>query len=291
MGYDSAFDNLAKQETFRDRSPYGNKSAYGVERNPFQSRSPYENKNNDQNKQVNEKDKRKYLRFNDLKLLNEFMVHLANNTLPDGSRIDILSQGMLGEIKNILSSRIFKIAIIPALMSIVMALLFALSGYFILDAFGMLVYIAILIRVFYYPAKLYYSNIRYTTCLPAKTFFEEMSYWFKMSVFNTYGSMITVAILLFVLSFFQEPIINYFLTHIGHISSSLIHTNKITKYIANISFSISWKLFPLFMIFLLFLYAKFVSREKTHNEAIKEKILKEIRNETISTVRAIQEDR
>ena len=293
MGYDSPFDNLARKETYRDRSPYGNKSAYSENRNVYQSQSPYSKDDSPYRQQEQlkqEKKEKKYLRFNDLKLLNEFMMHLANNTLADNSRIDILGQGMLGEIKNLLADRIFKIAIIPALMSIILALTFAVSKYFVIDTFALLIYLGVLVRVFYYPAKLYYANIRYTTCLPAQTFFDETKYWFRMSVFHTFASMIIVAVLLFVLSFFQHSIIQFLLFHFGHISATL-GTQKINKFIASISFSISWKIFPLFIIFLLFFYVKFINKEKKINEAIKEKILKEIRDETISPVKAVQENR
>lgn len=298
-GYDSPFDNLARKETFRNRSPYNsndpfsskspysNKSPYGPEQSPYANKqSPYAK----QNEHVNEKEKKKFLRFNDLKILNEFMVHLANNTLPNNSRIDVLSQGLLGEIKNILADRIFKIAIIPALVSIVLALVLALTNNFLIMAIAVLIYLGILVRVFFYPAQLYYSNIRYTTCVPATTFYEEMEYWFKMSVFNTFGSMITVAILLFVGSFFQQDIVNYLIAHLGHVSATSSFAHSFTKYLATISFSISWKVLSIGIFLILFLYSKFVTRAKQINEEIRDSILEEIRNETISSISKIQQD-
>jgi len=294
------YSNLQKNQVYRDRDNFKNNDTYSS-KNHWKNDDVYGNKNtwkkdnpyatNDAYRDDGrQKEKPKFKRFSDLKILNELMLHMSNNTLDEDSRIEILSQGEKGEIKNLLAYRIFKISLVPALSSLLLALVLIFTDNIVITLFGYMVYVGILIRTFFYPAKLYYENIKYKTTRPAKIFFEEMDYWYKISVVKVYVYLVIVSIVLFVVSFYQDEIIDWSLGLFTK-SSVGLGTDLITTYLSTVSFSFGLKFLAFFNIIILVLYAKFVNKEKTQAELELRTRMKKIRNETISRVEQIQRDK
>ena len=286
--YNSAINGgVGKYSRLQDRQVYSGKDTYDGN-NKYKKDSVYKN-----DSVYGEKDQRnedpKYKRFADLKILNENMMHMSNNTLPDDSRIEILSQGEKGEIKNILSYRILKISIVPALMSLALGLVVMLTDSYIVTLFSIFVYFAVLVRTFFYPAKLYYENIRYKTTKPARVFFEEMDYWYKVSVVKVYVYMVIASSIMFVASFYQDEIVELLIDKV--ISTPGFNSEFIYNYIASISFSIGLKGVAILNIVILVFYSKFANKEKDKAEADLQERMKKIRNETLSRVQQIQEDK
>jgi hypothetical protein len=294
------YSNLQSDQVFRNRNDFknndmsSNKNQWKNDdvfssKNPWKKDNPYASNNVYEEDGV-QKEQPKYKRFSDLKILNELMLHMSNNTLDENSRIEILSQGEKGEIKNLLATRILKIALIPALTSLLMGCIFMFSENFILDIFVYMVYVAILVRTVFYPAKLYYENIKYTTTRPAKMFFEEMDYWYKVSVVNIFVFLTVVSLSLFILSFYQEEIINEILKFIPTYSIAS-KIDKLTAYLSTINFSTDLRLLVMFNVLVFFSYIKFINNEKSKEELELKNRLKKIRNETISRVEQIQQDK
>lgn len=286
--YNSAINGgVGKYSRLQDRQVYSGKDTYDGN-NKYKKDSVYKN-----DSVYGEKDQRnedpKYKRFADLKILNENMMHMSNNTLPDDSRIEILSQGEKGEIKNILSYRILKISIVPALISLALGLVVMLTDSYIVTLFSIFVYFAVLVRTFFYPAKLYYENIRYKTTKPARVFFEEMDYWYKVSVVKVYVYMVIASSIMFVASFYQDEIVELLIDKV--ISTPGFNSEFIYNYIASISFSIGLKGVAILNIVILVFYSKFANKEKDKAEADLQERMKKIRNETLSRVQQIQEDK
>lgn len=286
--YNSAINGgVGKYSRLQDRQVYSGKDTYDSN-NKYKKDSVYKN-----DSVYGEKDQRnedpKYKRFADLKILNENMMHMSNNTLPDDSRIEILSQGEKGEIKNILSYRILKISIVPALISLALGLVVMLTDSYIVTLFSIFVYFAVLVRTFFYPAKLYYENIRYKTTKPARVFFEEMDYWYKVSVVKVYVYMVIASSIMFVASFYQDEIVELLIDKV--ISTPGFNSEFIYNYIASISFSIGLKGVAILNIVILVFYSKFANKEKDKAEADLQERMKKIRNETLSRVQQIQEDK
>lgn len=290
-GYDSTshggvntYSNLQKNQVFKQGNSYQNRSPYETKNN-WKNDSAYSN-NNNENFEI---ERPKYKRFNDLKILNEKMMHMANNTLSDDSHIEILSQGEKGEIKNILSERMIKVSLVPALVSFALGLVVTITDNIIITIFSTFVYFAIFARVFFYPAKLYYENIRHKTTSSAKLFFEEMDYWYKISVVKIYIYLVISSILMFIASFYQDEVIEFLISFFPNTNG--INKDLTSDYLSSISFSVSLKLVALLNIVMLVVYSKFVNKEKSQAEKLlKDKKVK-IRNETISRVQQIQKDK
>lgn len=281
-------DNFKNNDTFSSKNPWRNDDVYG-NKNPWKKDNPYAT-NDVYRDDGRQKEKPKYRRFSDLKILNELMLHMSNNTLDEDSRIEILSQGEKGEIKNLLAYRIFKISAVPALSSLLLALVIVFTDNILITLFAYMVYMGILVRTFFYPAKLYYENIKYKTTRPAKMFFEEMDYWYKISVVKIYVYLVIVSIVLFIASFYQDEIIDWSLGLFTK-SSVGLGTDRITSYLSTVSFSFGLKFLAFFNIVILVVYAKFVNKEKTKAELELRARMKKIRNETISRVEQIQRDK
>ncbi|WP_457748575.1 hypothetical protein [Sulfurimonas sp.] len=281
-------DNFKNNDTFSSKNPWKNDDVYGS-KNPWKKDNPYAS-NNVYADDGTQKERPKYRRFSDLKILNELMLHMSNNTLDEDSRIEILSQGEKGEIKNLLAARIFKISLVPALASLALAVVIVFTDNLLISLFAYMVYMGILVRTFFYPAKLYYENIKYKTTRPAKIFFEEMDYWYKISVVKIYVYLTIVSIILFVASFYQDEIIDAALGLFTK-SSVGLGTDAITSYLSTVEFSFGLKFLAFYNILILVVYAKFVNKEKTQAELELRSRMKKIRNETISRVEQIQRDK
>ena len=280
--------NSRQKDTFSNKNQWKNDDVY-ANKNPWEKKNPYAS-NDVYKDDATQKEQPKYKRFSDLKILNELMLHMSNNTLDENSRIEILSQGEKGEIKNLLAYRIFKISLVPALSSIILALVIIFTQNILISLFAYMVYLGILVRTFFYPAKLYYENIKYKTTRPAKMFFEEMDYWYKISVVKIYVYLTIVSIGFFIASFYQDEIIDASLRLFTN-SSIGLGTDEITQYLSTVEFSLGLKILAFFNIFLLVLYARFVNKEKTQAEIELRERVKKIRNETISRVEQIQRDK
>lgn len=290
------FSNLQRDQVHKSKDTFSNKG-----NNPFSSNNQWKNENDWSEKNPfrkdnvyandgREKEKPRFKRFADLKILNEYMMHMSNNTLPEDSRIEVLSQGEKGEIKNLLAYRIVKISLVPALMSLLMGIVLVFSDYFLLTLFSLLVYFAVLVRTFFYPAKIYYENVKLKTTRPAKLFFEEMDYWYKLSVVKVYLYTVIASIVLFVLSFYEDDMINLLIAYGSKLQNP--HTREMIEgYINTINFSASLKAMAFLNIGMLVYYSKFANSEKAKAEKELNKRMKLIRNESISRVQQIQEDK
>ena len=297
-GYNSAnlsvgaHSNLQHKQVYKDQGNYKNQDTYGS-KNAYKTDSVYGSKDPYGKDEVYDKDevlRPKFKRFSDLKILNENMMHMSNNTLSDESRIEILSQGERGEIKNLLSSRILKIAFVPALSSLALGFLLVLSSSFLIGLFGLLVYMGLLVRTFFYPAKLYYENIKFKTTKPANAFFEEMDYWYKISVVNIYVYLIIVSIILFVISFYQDELIEKSIEILSG-ANGKIRSEKVENFLSAISFGITLKLLAVFNIGVLVMYSKFANKEKEIAEGKLLVRMRAIRNENLSRVQQVQADK
>lgn len=282
------YSNLQKNQVYRERDNFKNNDTFSS-KNPWKKDNTYAT-NDVYRDDGRQKEEPKYKRFSDLKILNELMLHMSNNTLDEDSRIEILSQGEKGEIKNLLAYRIFKISLVPALSSLMLALIVIFTDNIMVTLFSCMVYMGILVRTFFYPAKLYYENIKYKTTRPAKIFFEEMDYWYKISVVKVYVYLVIVSIVLFIASFYQDEIIDWSLGLFTK-SSVGLGTDWITAYLSTVNFSFGLKFLAIFNIVILVVYAKFVNKEKTKAELELRARMKKIRNETISRVEQIQKDK
>ncbi|MBD3795541.1 MAG: hypothetical protein IE881_06355 [Epsilonproteobacteria bacterium] len=288
------FSNLQKNQVFKGNNPfeaknvwknedvYGSKDIWG-KKNPYRTDNVYADNGTT-------KEKPRFRRFADLKILNELMMHMSNNTLPDDTRIEILSQGEKGEIKNILAYRIMKISLVPALMSILFGLVLVFTNHIIITFFMLMIYVAVLVRTFFYPAKLYYANIKLKTTRPAKIFFEEMDYWYKLSVVKVYLYLVIVSIMLFIASFYEDKVITFLIENTASLKKS-ISSESIQFFLESINFSYSLKMLAVFNIALLAYYSRFVNQEKSKAEKELRNRMKNIRNESISRVKQIQTDK
>jgi hypothetical protein len=293
QGSVGTYSNLQQGQVYKDKGggnkdPYAKKDTYGIGRNPYRQDSVYAN--NDSPYSEDDRILPKYRRFADLKILNEIMMHMSNNTLSDDSRIEILSQGEKGEIKNILSYRILKISIVPALLSLIFGLVVIISNSFTVILFTAFVFFALLVRTFFYPAKLYYENIKYKTTTPAKAFYEEMDYWYKISVVKVYIYLTIVSIFMFVVSFYEDEVILMFAQQIESFPK-LANMEFVGEYFKTVSFGLGLKMIALFNVLLLVLYSKFANKEKDAAEIELREKMKKIRNETLSRVEQIQADK
>jgi len=288
------YSNLQKNQIFRDRDNYGSKGTY-ENKNPYESKNPYASNNPYESKNpyaTSEKEKfiPKFKRFNDLKILNEKMMHMSNNTLSDDSRIEIVTQGELGEIKNLLAGRILKVPLAPLFSSLAFGLVIMFTDNIFITLISLFIYLGILVRTFFYPARLYYENIKYKTTRAAKMYYEEMDYWYKIYVVKVYVYLIIASIAIFVASFYQDEIIAFFTTHFlknnGVMQSGLMH-----EYIKTISFSVSLKFLAVLNIIILIAYSKFANNQKLQAEIMLKDKMKKIRNEKISRVQKIQADK
>ena len=264
-------------------NPYNNNNSTYANKQNWDKSKIYQNSEN-----INFENKR-FPRFNDLKILNEQMINLANNMQSIDSPLEVLSQGQKGEIKNILMTRIFKISLAPALSALSLSLLVIFTNHLIITLLSLLFYVFVIGRTFYYPAKLYYENVQYKTTKHAELFFEEMDYWFKISAINTIVWFLMVAIFSFIMIFFEENIINVVLS----ITKSL--KGESVVYLINYAESISFStaMFFLFILYIstIIVYFKFINNEKSKNEKLRQERLKNIRNETMSRVEQIQADK
>ncbi len=289
------FSNLQKNQVYNGKEAFGSKDIYSSKNNfasndTYSSKNPWRTDSSYGKDDAQEKVFPKYKRFSDLKILNENMMHMSNNTLPESTRIEILSQGEKGEIKNILSYRILQIALAPALSSLAVAAVIMFSGSLLISLFALFVYIGILVRTFFYPAKLYYENIKYKTTKPALRFFEEMDYWYKISVVNVYVYLVIVSIVIFVLSFYEEKVVSFAIKTLLS-APNTIGSGTIKNYLESISFSWEFKAFAVFNIGMLAFYSRFVNKEKSLAEMQLKERMKQIRNETLTRVQQIQADK
>lgn len=232
----------------------------------------------------------KYKRFNDLKILNEQIINLSNNMQPEESPLEVLSQGQKGEIKNLLWSRIWKISFAPALSAIVLNLVVMFGDFMIATLFAFAFYIYVIGRTFFYPAKLYYENIQHKTTRHAKLFFEEMDFWYKMSVVKILAYMIFVIIATLVLAIYEDAIVDFMLTYFVN-TSRIKEQQLLINYLSNISFSGTFVFLSLIYLLTIVAYFKFINQEKAKNEALLKVKLKNIRNQTMSRVEQIQADK
>lgn len=284
------YSSLAQRQVYSKNASAGGQNPYRDDNN-WASKNPYANNRGAYAgvEKGSSFEGKKYKRFNDLKLLNEQMMNLSNNMQPDESPLEVLSQGQKGEIKNLLGRRVFKLSILPALAAFLLTTTAILSNSLVFVILAFFMYVFVMGRIFFYPAKLYYENIQCKTTRHAKLFFEEMDFWFKLGVVNTYIYFSIVAIFTFLTIFFEDYILSIFKSIANKSSGSV--NEGIISYVNNMSFAMS--LFILFLIYILtiFLYIKFVKKEKLINEEKLKKKLKDIRNQTMSRVEQIQSDK
>jgi hypothetical protein len=232
-------------------------------------------------------DSRKYKRFNDLKLLNEQMINLANNLQPSSSPLEVLSQGQKGEIKDILMYRITKLSFVPLLFASIVVLNIIFIDSFFVTFMLLVIFVYVAVKILFYPAKLYYENVQYKTTKHAVLFYEEMDFWFKLSVANSLVSLFVLSIVSFVVAFYEERVVEVVL----NLSKYSSQKDVITNYAANISFSYSLTLFSLSIIAMILFYFRFINYEYEENEKLKKQRSRDIENETVSRVRQIQKNK
>jgi len=282
-----AYSNLQKNQVYKNQDKFGNKDVYS-------SKNNWKNDNiwakNDVYGKEQEKERPRYRRFSDLKILNENMMHMSNNTLPEDTRMEILSQGEKGEIKNILAGRIFKVSFVPALSTLAVGTIVVFTDSVMLTLFSFFVYLGILVRTFFYPAKLYYQNVKLKTSKAAILFFEEMDYWYKLSVVNVYVFLVIASLAMVFASFYEEEVALAVLS-LSQPSITSLGADSIEEYAKTISFSVSLKILAVLNIIILVLYSKFVNSEKDKAEEELKVRMRQIKNETLTRFQQVQEEK
>ena len=285
MGYSS----LLSDQVYNQNGRTGGANPYNGGKSTYADKQNWDKAQIYKDAETGEVVVRKYKRFNDLKLLNEQMINLANNMQPDDSPLEVLSQGQKGEIKNLLIGRIFKISFLPAIAVLLLTLTLVLTDHLLVTLSTLMLYIFIMGRTFFYPAKLYYENIQYKTTTHAKVFFEEMDFWFKTSVVNTLVLFSITSFVSLIIIFFEENIINLVVSISKNMKGST--HDMLLDYASSISFTYSLSFAIILYISTILFYFKFINKEKEKNEIIKESRIKDIRNQTMSRVEQIQADK
>lgn len=275
---------LLDKQVYRSDNPHAQSGG-----SVYANKNHYDSKNTYGPAIEGTQDLKKYTRFNDLKLLNEQMINLANNMQAEESPLEVLSQGQRGEIKVLLMRRVGKLSFLPAISALLLTLTIILTNHILITLVALIFYFFVIGRVFFYPAKLYYENIQYKTSKHAEIFYEEMDFWYKLGVVNTIISLLFISILTFILMFFEDYVINIFINFSNNATSGI--KDFLSNYVTSISFSYS-----LFFVFVLYvgtiiIYMKFINKEKRRNEVIRQERLRSIRNETMSRVEQIQTDK
>jgi len=267
-------------DVYRDNNPYNQRNVYRQD-NVYKKDNVY--KRNDvyarQNGTIKQEKNEKYTRFNDLKLINEQIISLSNNTLADDAPIEVISQGMRGEIKNLLSTRILKISFIPSIFILLIAINLIVLDKFLITFILLILYVIILVRFMFFPAKLFYENIKYTTNKYALQFYEEVDYWFKISSINTILFLFASSLIVFVGSFFEDSLVKFLLENLHISNNTILNSTAQTEFVKNIHFSISMKLLALVPILTIIAYFFFINKEKRINELEKKKRIMNINKE------------
>lgn len=284
----SVHGSLLSDQVYNKHGTTGGKTPYSNNNN-YEDNQKWDEAKIYQTRDSSSVELRKYKRFNDLKLLNEQMINLGNIIQSENSPLEILSQGQKGEIKNLLMRRISKISFVPAIFYFLLVAIIVLTDYLLLTIIALGVYIFIIGRTFYYPAKLYYENVQFNTSPHAELFFEEMDFWFKMSVINTLVSLIILTIISIVGIFFEDSFINIIISISKSVTNPQIK-EYLENYLTTINFSMSLFLAVLLNIAIILIYFKFINNEKTRNEALRKERSKNIRNQTKSRVQQIQDE-
>jgi len=269
--HNSNYSRLMEKQVYRDNN------AYKEENNKaFESNSAY-----------SDKQRIKLARFNDLKILNENLINLSNNLIKNESPLTILSQREKGEVKNILGKRVFVISFTTAFVSLLFACVIFFSNHSLVIMAFFAFYIFIIGRTFYYPAKLYYENIQFITNKHATLYFEEMDYWWKLSVANMIMALLISSIALLYVATFEYDIV-YYLTELVKSKNNNLH---LINYISHLSFSTGFTYLAIFNFLIIIMYFKFINKEKAISLQEQEERIKASRNETLSRVQQIRADK
>lgn len=283
------YSSLLQDQVYNKNSQTGGKNPYSEPQNSvYAKKQNWEEPKVYQQKEMVQKSQG-YRRFHDLKILNEQIINLSNNMQPEESPLEVLSQGQKGEIKNLLWARIWKISLLPALGALLLTLTVILTDYLLVTLLMLTIYVYLVGRTFFYPAKLYYENIQFKTTKHARLFYEEMDFWFKLGVVKILMYFALVIIFTFVMIFFEDTVV----ANLLKISQYTDNTVKqgFLNYISTVSFSYSLLFLVLIYIGTIFLYFKFINQEKTKNDELLKIKMKHIRNQTMSRVEQIQADK
>lgn len=283
------YSSLLQDQVYNKNSQTGGKNPYSEPQNSvYAKKQNWEEPKVYQQKEMVQKSQG-YRRFHDLKILNEQIINLSNNMQPEESPLEVLSQGQKGEIKNLLWARIWKISLLPALGALLLTLTVILTDYLLVTLLMLTIYVYLVGRTFFYPAKLYYENIQFKTTKHARLFYEEMDFWFKLGVVKILMYFALVIIFTFVMIFFEDTVV----ANLLKISQYTDNTVKqgFLNYISTVSFSYSLLFLVLIYLGTIFLYFKFINQEKTKNDELLKIKMKHIRNQTMSRVEQIQADK
>jgi len=283
------YSSLLQDQVYNKNSQTGGKNPYSDPQNSvYAKKQNWEEPKIYQQKDIAQKPQG-YRRFHDLKILNEQIINLANNMQPEESPLEVLSQGQKGEIKNLLWARIWKISLLPALSAMLLTISVILTNYLLITLFMFTIYVYIVGRTFFYPAKLYYENIQFKTTKHARLFFEEMDFWFKLGVVKILIYFAVVILFTFIMVFFEDTVVTHLLELIKYTDNSV--KQPVLNYISTISFSYTLLVLVFIYTGTIFLYFKFINQEKTKNDELLKIKLKHIRNQTMSRVEQIQADK
>lgn len=287
-GNGSAYSSLMSDQVYNKNGRSGGQNVYA-------GKSPYEN-----NKNVHQDtqdwshapiygqggesgSQTKYTLFSDLKILNEQMINLANNMQPDDSPLAVLSQGIIGEIRVLLGKRIWGTSFVPAFILLIIATVLMFNSIGIISIIAIFLYLTVTAGVLFHPAKLFYENGQYKTNKFANEFYEEMDFWFKQGIVNSFVSSTLVSIAIIAIGLNEETIIL--------IVSSNLGEGMLQDYVSTISFSTSMYLLASSNFGMFFLYFKYINKQKEVSEIKRKERSKLIRNETLSRVEQIQADK
>jgi hypothetical protein len=284
-----AYSSLLSDQIYNKHGRTGGQNPYKEDNKTYQEKQNWEKAPIYKDAQTNAEPVKKFKRFSDLKIINEQMISLANNIQSDNSPIEVLSQGQKGEIKNLLGVRILKISWLPSIAIVILTGTLVFTDYLLFTLMALVIYFYILGRTFFYPAKLYYENIQYTTTEHAKLFFEEVDFWYKTGVVQTLLLFIISIICSFIILFYEDNLVNFIL----NIANSSRDSMKqiLIHYASTISFTYSLVLAIVLYIVTILMYFKFINKEKEKNTKLLIARIKDIRNQTMSRVEQIQMDK
>jgi len=286
----------------KNNNPYSkNNNPYSKNNNPYAKNQQktvdnYQNKGNDPYKDrgvqggdsqgnFNLEDK-KYSYYNDLKILHDEMIYLSNSSV-SSKIITILSKGQIAEIKMKLMKTIlfspFKSFFIIIFASIV--LFFSNNG--LVNLLAYMITIIIIWSYFLYPTKLLYNNVGLCVNEESNLFFKEMEFWFNTGV-NLTKALFTISIMIIATILYYQDIIKEFL--IKYIINS--NNTYLISYFKSIG-GLNSKLGILIALIVIMIISYFIIKKSEVDTGLKirDEKIKSIRNEKISRVEQIQNDK
>ncbi len=286
-----AHSSLISDQVYNKNGRTGGQNAYSSNSNAYSKNQNWDKSQIYQDAQGVAVDTSKYKYFNDLKILNEIMIDYSNNMQPDNSPLQMLSQGQESDIRLMLMGRLKKTSFISSFLLFLISIVAIFSNLSIISILSFIFYISIVGGTLFYPAKLFYENVQYKTNKTAELYYDEMDYWFKIGVVNFIGSIIFMTIVLLVVSFFEDKLLLIISELVLNNTMDESFRSSLEIYISKMGFTGEFIFFSVLNIAIIFTYFKFINRQKTNAEIMRVKRIIKIRNQTMSRVEQVQDDK